>query len=85
MKSPVVHGTRDSKNTAKYVELHNGAVPSVGIENLLEELRINPEMPQIYKANNDARVLVMNGIGQKQLGYLEIKHYFAIYLGREER
>ncbi len=67
----------DSPNTAEYIGIYEVAVATMGIQNLLIELVLNPGTPKIHEDNDGVRILTMNGTGQKRARRLDIKHHFT--------
>ncbi len=71
---------------AEYIALHEAAVSSVGLHNLVNEVGIKIEDTcELFEDNDGARRLAMSGMGQKKARHLQTKHHYIQELCREGR
>jgi len=61
----------------EYVALGSAAQEAIWLQQLLTDLRANPEVPiDIFEDNQSAIAMVKNPVGHKQTKHIEIKYYF---------
>ncbi len=85
-KSQLQPTVADSPNVAEYIALHEVAVSSVGLHNLVNEVGIKIEDTcELFEDNDGARRLTMSGMGQKKARHVQTKHHYIQELCREGR
>ncbi len=85
-KSRLQKTVADSPNTAEYIALHEAAVASVGLHNLVNELGIKIEDTcELFEDNDGSRRLAMSGMGQKKARHRQTKYHYVQELFREGR
>ncbi len=67
----------DSPNAAEYISLHEAAVASMGLVNLLGQMGHKTDPPVPYEDNDGCRRLAVAGMGQKRARHLEIKYHYV--------
>ena len=62
---------------AEYVALGSAAQEAIWLQQLLLDLRANPEAPiNIFEDNQGAIAMVKNPVGHKRTKHIDIKHHF---------
>ncbi len=85
-KSHLQSSVADSPNVSEYIALHEAAMASISIHNLLSEVGIKLEGACIiYEDNDGTRRLAMSGMGQKKARHLDRKYHHIQELRRKER
>ncbi len=67
----------DSPNTAEYIGLHEAAVTSMGILNLLAGMGHETGPHTLREENDGCRKLALVGMGQKKARHLEVKYHYV--------
>ncbi len=67
----------DSPNAAEYIGLHEAAVTSVGLANLMKQMGRSIGPPTLHEDNDGCRRLAIAGMGQKRARHLEVKYHYV--------
>ncbi len=67
----------DSPNAAEYIGLHEAAVTSMGLANLLKQMGHEIGPPILHEDNDGCRRLAIAGMGQKRARHLEVKYHYV--------
>ncbi|MCP4317758.1 MAG: Ty1/Copia family ribonuclease HI [Hyphomicrobiales bacterium] len=67
----------DSPNAAEYIGLHEAAVTSIGLFNLMKQMDCKVNPPTLHEDNDGCRRLAVAGMGQKRARHLEVKYHYV--------